>query len=104
MQCHGAEGCPSPEEEDEEEDEEEREEVLFRFLCGAEGCPSPEKEDKEEDDEEEREEEPGVGEEAASATSCRLELSCATWSSIFLDIWVRVLKVHDFSQICARRI
>ena len=46
----------------------------YTVKCnGAEGCPSPEEEDKEEDDEEEREEEPGVGEEAASATSCRLE-------------------------------
>ena len=34
-------------------------------------------------DEEEREEEPGVGGEAASATSCRLEIFCATSPSIF---------------------
>ena len=38
---------------------------------------------EEEQDEEEREKEPGVGGEAASATSCRLEIFCATSPSIF---------------------
>ena len=42
---------------------------------------------EEELDEEEREIEPGVGGEAASHISCRLELFCATSPSIFFKIF-----------------
>ena len=47
-------------------------------------------------DEEEREEEPGVGGEAASATSCRLEIFCATSPSIFFG-YLGVCSKYQFT-------